>query len=139
MPSYSSKLYKSIAVIAGIVSFFFAIEIFDSLAPLFIAGWVFLIYFWFGEVLYGLEENSKILQEISNKLGKVLLNEFVDDVVETSDEHKASEVIYPCEIDYGTQTEIVKEINNSDNEWNIKPLLIFLLVFVVLVFLLANI
>lgn len=115
MPNYSSTLYKIIAVVAAFLAFIISIDFFyDSPAPIFITVWVFLIYNWFGAVLYGLEENGKILKEISKKLGNDLQDEIVDDVVKTLPVEDIVEESSNEEVEPLTPNEVVKDKNSTN-------------------------
>ena len=117
MPNYSSKLYNFLALAAAFLTFIVSVDFFyDSLAPFFVTILVFFIYNWFGAVLYGLEENGKILQEISKKLGKDLSDELVDDGVKFLDDEENIEDDSEKEEKIFTQKEEIKEENNTKYE-----------------------
>ena len=86
MKNYGSELYFVLGMLAGFatgVLFFYISEsfIFAGIAGFSIA----LVYNWFSKVLYGLEENGNILQEISKKLEKNLAEDIEDDEIANHD------------------------------------------------------
>jgi len=106
MKDYGSNLYFGYSLLAAVV----AGGAFLNYSEDFIIGGVggfsvFIVYNWFSKVLYGLEENGNILQEISQKLGKDLPDEIEDDEIEYLSEEE----------DNLTQKEDFNEKNTNNN------------------------
>ena len=109
MKDYGSNLYFGYSLLAAVV----AGGVFLNYSENFIIGGVggfsvFIVYNWFSKVLYGLEENGNILQEISQKLGKDLPDEIEDDEIEYLSEEE----------DNLTQKEDFNEKNTNNNSEN---------------------
>ena len=86
MKNYGSDLYFVLAILAGFATGVLFFYIYESFIVAGIAGFSFsLVYNWFSKVLYGLEENGNILQEISKKLEKNLAEDIEDDEIANHD------------------------------------------------------
>jgi len=86
MKNYSSELYFVLGIFAGFATGVLFFYIYESFIVAVIAGFsISLVYNWFSKVLYGLEENGNILQEISKKLEKNLAEDFEDDEIANHD------------------------------------------------------
>ena len=69
MKNYGSDLYSGVAVLAGVGSGGLVIYISEDFISGGILGLlVFIVYYWFSRVLYGLEQNGDVLSSISEKL-----------------------------------------------------------------------
>lgn len=120
MKDYGSNLYFGYSLLAAVVVggvFFYYSE---NLIIGGVAGFsVFIVYNWFSKVLYGLEENGNILQEISQKLGKDLPDDIEDDEVEyLSEEENIEDDLEEEEEeeeDNLTQKEDFNEKNTNNN------------------------
>ena len=120
MKDYGSNLYFGYSLLAAVV----AGGVFLNYSENFIIGGVggfsvFIVYNWFSKVLYGLEENGNILQEISQKLGKDLPDEIEDDEIEyLSEEENIDDDLEEKEEeeeDNLTQKEDFNEKNTNNN------------------------
>ena len=78
MKNYGSDLYKSLAWLLGGIGFvsmwnFLWQETLSSMTTSIFGGVVFgsfigLLYYWYGSVLYGLEQNGNLLKKIEEQL-----------------------------------------------------------------------
>ena len=69
MKTYGSELYFGVAVLTGVGSGGLVIYIYEDFISGGILGLlVFIVYYWFSRVLYGLEQNGDVLSSISEKL-----------------------------------------------------------------------
>jgi len=86
MKNYGSDLYLAFSILAGFFTGVLFFYISESFIVAGIAGFsIALVYNWFSKVLYGLEENGNILQEISKKLEKNLAEDIEDDEIANHD------------------------------------------------------
>ena len=69
MKNYGSDTYFAVAVLAGVGAcglFFYISENFIS--GVIVGSLVYVVYYWFSRVLYGLEQNGEVLSSISEQL-----------------------------------------------------------------------
>ena len=85
MKNYGSETYFAVAVLAGVGAgglFFYITENFISGGI--VGSLVYVVYYWFSRVLYGLEQNGEVLSSISEKLEFIVSDSSLEN--QTNDE-----------------------------------------------------
>jgi predicted PurR-regulated permease PerM len=83
MKDYGSELYKTLAIVLGLLAFFGAVMVLGISGDIFFTflygsvfgGTVYIIYLWFSKVLNALEENGNHLKKIEEYLNPEETNE----------------------------------------------------------------
>ena len=91
MKNYGSDTYWAVAVLAGVGAgglFFYISE--DFIFGGILGFLVYIVYYWFSRVLYGLEQNGEVLSSISEKLEFIVSNGSIEN--QTNDESARIEV-----------------------------------------------
>ncbi|MDA7547709.1 hypothetical protein N8812_01270 [Acidimicrobiia bacterium] len=91
MKNYGSNTYWAVAVLAGVGAgglFLYISE--DIIFGGILSFLVYIIYYWFSRVLYGLEQNGEVLSSISEQLEFIVSNGSIEN--QTNDEEARIEV-----------------------------------------------